>query len=288
MQKNRKIILILILAFIVATIGGIAIYFFLTPQKTTIYAFKENVSAGTMVTKDMLTPVQADSNIYMGGAKVNAAEYYVTGENLEEILKSGDSLRADVVKGMPFTYSLLTSSGGSRVEMQMDTTKIAITIPINSITGVTNELKTGSRVNIYASTGGDTSTMTKLIFQNMRVLSANYDRNGMIISATIECDTDQSMELVYYATYSSLYLGLVDGSSYQYTTVTNPYFTEETGSVTQSNKGDELMQEIDDEGNTVNDTTTEEGDTSSTSSSSTSGEENTEEEGVADTTEEEK
>ena len=277
MQKNKKIVLILVLAFVVAAAGAVALYFFLTPQKTTIYTFKENISAGTVITKDMLTPVQADSNIYMGGAKVNASEYYVTGENVDEILKSGDSLRADVVKGMPFTYSLLTSGGGSRIEMQMDTTKIAITVPVNNITGVTNELKTGSRVNVYASSGGNTDVITKMIFQNMRVLATQYDKNGSLLSVTLECDTDQSMELVYYSTYASIYLGLVDGSSYQYTSVNNPYLTESTGSVTQKNKGDEMLETIDDEETN----TAEDGDASET----TSEEETTEEETTSETTE---
>ncbi len=237
MQKNKKIVLILILAFLVAVIGGVALYFYLTPKKITIYAFKENLAAGTVITEDMLTPVQADATIYYGGAKQNISSYYVTGENINEIIRSGDSLRTDVVKGMPFTIALLTSGGGSKVEMQMDPTKIAITVPINNITGVTNELKSGSRVNIYITGGGEESGelfSTKLIFQNMRVLNVSYSNQGALESATIECTIDQSMELVYYASTYSIYLGLVDGSGYQFSNVSNPYFTPSTGAVSGS------------------------------------------------------
>ncbi len=243
MQKNKKIILILILAFIVSVLGGVAIYFYLTPQKTTIYAFKENVSAGTVVTEDMLVPVQADSNIYFGGGKTDASDYYVTGENIAEVLKSGDSLRSDVVQGMPFTFALLTSGGGSNVEMQMDTSKIAITIPVTNVTGVTNELKVGSRVNVYA-TGGDYGEdyITQLLFQNMRVLNVGKDASANLNTVTLEVDSEQSMKLVYYSTFDTLYLGLVDGASYQYTDVTNPYYSPETGSVT---KVDGELKEID-------------------------------------------
>lgn len=243
MQKNKKIILILILAFIVSVLGGVAIYFYLTPQKTTIYAFKENVSAGTVVTEDMLVAVQADSNIYFGGGKTDASDYYVTGENIAEVLKSGDSLRSDVVQGMPFTFALLTSGGGSNVEMQMDTSKIAITIPVTNVTGVTNELKVGSRVNVYA-TGGDYGEdyITQLLFQNMRVLNVGKDASANLNTVTLEVDSEQSMKLVYYSTFDTLYLGLVDGASYQYTDVTNPYYSPETGSVT---KVDGELKEID-------------------------------------------
>lgn len=253
MQKNKKIILILILAFIVAVLGGVAIYFYLTPQKTTIYAFKENVSAGTVVTEDMLVPVQADSNIYFGGGKTDASDYYVTGENITEVLKSGDSLRSDVVQGMPFTFALLTSGGGSNVEMQMDTSKIAITIPVTNVTGVTNELKVGSRVNVYA-TGGDYGEdyITQLLFQNMRVLNVGKDASANLNTVTLEVDSDQSMKLVYYSTFDTLYLGLVDGASYQYTDVTNPYYSPETGSVT---KVDGELKEIDGTKDTTEETT---------------------------------
>lgn len=240
MQKNKKIVLILVLAVLVAVIGGVALYMYLTPKKITIYTFKENLPAGTVITSDMLTPVQADSTIYYGGAKQDISTYYVTGDNINEIIKSGDSLRTDVVKGMPFTISLLTTGGGSRVEMQMDPTKIAITVPINNITGVTNELKSGSRVNIYV-TGSDYidddsigSLVTKLVFQNMRVLNVSYSSQGALESATIECTIDQSMELVYYANSYSIYLGLIDGSGYQFSNVSNPYFTPTTGAVSGS------------------------------------------------------
>lgn len=253
MQKNKKIILILILAFIVSVLGGVAIYFYLTPQKTTIYAFKENVSAGTVVTEDMLVAVQADSNIYFGGGKTDASDYYVTGENIAEVLKSGDSLRSDVVQGMPFTFALLTSGGGSNVEMQMDTSKIAITIPVTNVTGVTNELKVGSRVNVYA-TGGDYGEdyITQLLFQNMRVLNVGKDASANLNTVTLEVDSEQSMKLVYYSTFDTLYLGLVDGASYQYTDVTNPYYSPETGSVT---KVDGELKEIDESKETTEATT---------------------------------
>lgn len=248
MNKNKKIVLILVLAFILAVVGGVAIYFYLTPKKITIYAFKENIPAGTVITEDMLTPIQADATIFYGGSKQDASVYYVTGNNLNEILKSGDSLRQDVVKGMPFTFSLLTANGGSKIEMRMNPTKVAITIPVTNITGVTNELKNGSRVNIYV-TGGDSNGLysTKLVFENMPVLSVGYSSNGMLESATIETSVDESMELVYYASSYQIYLGLVDGGSYQYSNVSNPYFTPETGSITYAPMDNIDEEEINDE-----------------------------------------
>ena len=82
-SKNKKIIIVLVVAFLVAIAGGIALYMYLVPKKTTIYVFKQNVAAGTVVTYDMLMPIQADSDIYVAGAKTTASERYVTGANVD-------------------------------------------------------------------------------------------------------------------------------------------------------------------------------------------------------------
>ncbi len=249
MKKNRKIILILVLAFIVAVIGGVALYFYLTPQKTTVYVFKQNLSAGTVVTMDMLTPVQADSDVFFGGARSETSSVFVTGENVSEIIKSGDSLRTDVVKGMPFTISLLSSGGGSKIEMEMDPTKIAITIPISNTTGVTDELKNGSRVNIYVTgegIGENSTYSTKLIFQNMRILAVGRNENTLT-TATLETTIDESLKLVYYASTYSLYLGLVDGASYQYSNVSEPYFTPDSGAISGNVQDMDYDSELEEE-----------------------------------------
>ena len=40
--KNKKIIMILLTALVIAVIGGIALYMYLVPQKTTVYVFNDN------------------------------------------------------------------------------------------------------------------------------------------------------------------------------------------------------------------------------------------------------
>lgn len=225
-SKNKKIVSILIGAILVAVIGAIALYFYLVPQKTTVYVFKNGAKAGTVVTSDMLTPIQADSEILVAGASSNTSAQFVTGNNIDEVLKSGDSLRMDVSAGMPLTLSMLTANGGSAVEMSMDPTKIAITIPITGITGVTNDLKSGSRVNIYV-TGADVegNYATTLAFQNMRILTVTKDDGGVLTSATVETTVEESLKLVYYSSSYSIYLGLIDSTGYEYPAIDTPTFS---------------------------------------------------------------
>ena len=88
---------------------------------------------------------------------------------------------------------------------------------------VTNDLKEGSRVNIYA-TGVNENGGTTLLFQNMRVLTVQKDANGGLSSATIEVDANQSLKLIYAANYSSIYFGLVDSSGYEFTEEEEPSY----------------------------------------------------------------
>lgn len=223
--KNRKILIILVLAVIVAVIGGVALYLYLTPKKTTVYMFKQNVKAGEVLMEDMLMAVQADSKIFVAGAGSDISSRFVTSENIDAVLKSGDSLRMDVTSGMPLVLSLLTAYGGSTVEMTMDPSKIAISIPMDNISGVTGDLKAGSRVNVYA-TGVDTDGVYKtiLLFQNMRIIAAPKGGNDALTSVTIEVTVEESLKLVYYSSAFNICLGIIDSTGYQYSTDDYPSF----------------------------------------------------------------
>ena len=227
-MKNKKIVIVLLLAILVATAGGIATYQYLSPKKIGIYVFKGNYAAGTKLTEDMLMVVQADATIYTAGAKNNASMLYATNENIQTVLRSGDSLRADVVQGMPLALSLLTANGGSQVEMNMDPTKVAVTVGASSVTGVTNDLKAGSRVNVYVTGSGRTGAYeTILLFENMRVLAVAKNNNNSLTSLTLEVSRDDSMKLINYANSYAMYFGLVDGTGYEYSPEKEPHYAPE-------------------------------------------------------------
>lgn len=226
-SKNRKIVIILVMAILVAVITAFALYLYLTPQKTTVYVFRDNYEAGEALTEDMLTAIQADSSIVVAGKNTDTASRFVTGKDIQTVLNAGDSLRMDVAEGMPLTISMLSVNGGSSVEMNMDPSKIAVTVPVTSVSGVTNDLKEGSRVNIYAlsAEGGGTT----LLFQNMRVLAVQKDDTGALSSATIEVDADQSLKLIYASNYNGIYFGLVDSTGYEFTEEEEPSYTPDAG-----------------------------------------------------------
>ena len=220
-NKSKNIIIILVVAILCAVVSGTMLFTYLQPQKTTVYVFKDNYSAGDVLTSDMLTAIQCDSSIVVAGAEADTSSRFVTGADITSVLNTGDSLRMDVSEGMPLTLSMLSVSGGSSVEMNMDPSKIAVTVAADNVSGVTPELKEGSRVNVYA-TGVDADGTT-LLFQGMRVLAVNTGTNGLT-SLTLECTADESLKLVYAANYASLYFGLIDSTGYEYTQVAEPSY----------------------------------------------------------------
>ena len=196
-SKNRKILIILIIAILVAAAGGVSLYLYLTPQKTTVYVFNSNYESGTALTEKMLTPIRCDSKIVTAGKTADVKSRFITGSELTEVLNSGDHLRMDVAEGMPLTRSELFVNGGSDIEKNIHAGMIAVTIPLDSVTGAADGIREGSHINIYA-TGYDDSVGTTLLFQNMSVIAVERSEKGTLTSATIEVDAEQSLKLIMH------------------------------------------------------------------------------------------
>ena len=214
--KDKAIVTVFIITIIAAVFASTAIVQYLTPKKTTMWVFNDNYKAGTPLSEGMLKSVQADNEIVVAGAPSAAGSMLITGNEVKTIINNGDSLRVDVSKDMPLFKSILSVAGGNNLEMTMDPSKIAVTVPADSFSGITSELTEGSKVNVY-STGYNTensSSSTVLIFQNMRVLGTSK-KDGVLQGITLEVTAEQSIKLINATQYSSLYFGLVDPTGYQ-------------------------------------------------------------------------
>ncbi len=216
MSKNKKIIIALAVAVIFAILAGVSVYAFMSPKRSTLYVFNDSYKAGTTITSNMLSPIKADSTIVVAGQRQNANTRFVTESEMSQIIRNGDSLRMDVVAGMPLMASMCSSIGGNSIEMAMSPSGIAVTVPVNDVTGVTNELRQGAHVNVYVtnSAGG-----TYLAFENMIILQVTKSGTGSLQSATFEVNNEDALKLINITKSSSIYLGLINGSGYQYQTV---------------------------------------------------------------------
>ena len=211
--KNKKMVIVLLVAIVFAVLVAFGIYQMLTPQRTTVFIFNADYSAGTQVTANMLQSIEVDSNIITGSNRASTGDYIITEENYSSILTTAGVLRNDVYAGNVFTSSMLSTTGGNRIEMVMKKNAVAVTIGANNITGITTGLAYGSRVNVYANYNDS----TVLLLQNTRVLSVAKDSNGSITAVTLEVDIGDSMRVIHAYNYGSIHLGLVDVTGYQET-----------------------------------------------------------------------
>lgn len=208
--RNKKIIFVILAAIVACIVATYGLYGILTPQRTTIYAFNDNYSAGTLVTAKMLTPIEIDRNLVVNSTQMSVGDYFVTEANYKSVLTSAGVLRTDVHTGNALMTSMLTTTGGNAIEMTMRQNAVAVTVGANMVTAVTQELSAGSRVNVYASYDDSTT----LLLENIRILSVGRE-SGVINSVTLEVDIAQSLQLIHAYTYGSIHLGLIDASGYQ-------------------------------------------------------------------------
>lgn len=213
MSKNKKIIIILIIAVLLALLTGYAVVSFLSPHRTTIYVFKTAYRIGTAITSDMLVPVQVDSSMVVAGRNTSVSEKFITSKEIRALLESGDSLKVSVGEGTPLMKSLLSISGGNSIMMSMSPSSVAVTVDVDNTTGITKELYSGAAVNVYVTSysGG-----TFLLFENMRVLDINRKNDGSLQSATLEVTNEQAVKLINSTKNGAIHLGLINPNGYQY------------------------------------------------------------------------
>ena len=213
MSKNKKIIIILIIAVLLALLTGYAVVSFLSPHRTTIYVFKTAYRIGTAITSDVLVPVQVDSSMVVAGRNTSVSEKFITSKEIRALLESGDSLKVSVGEGTPLMKSLLSISGGNSIMMSMSPSSVAVTVDVDNTTGITKELYSGAAVNVYVTSysGG-----TFLLFENMRVLDINRKNDGSLQSATLEVTNEQAVKLINSTKNGAIHLGLINPNGYQY------------------------------------------------------------------------
>lgn len=213
MSKNKKISIVLIVTIVLAILSGVGVYNLVIPDRETIYVFNDDYKAGTKITSSMFTPVQVDASIVNAGKKTDISKRLVSTATFKALASANETLKIDVSEGLPFTASMISSIGGNSIQVNMNPTSIAITVPINNISGVTPDLTDNCYVNVYVSVNGETKLDPDL--EKMKVLSV-YSSKGELTGVSLECNQTQATKLVNYNNYGSIQLGLVDSEGYQY------------------------------------------------------------------------
>ena len=207
-SRDKKFVKAIALAVILAAVSGVGVFFAINVNKETVYCFNNSYKAGDMLTKDMLTPIQVDKTIIVNGQKSNINSKFITDDNVNDILASGDKLRVDVGAGLFLTENTLVTQGGNAIENTMSSTALAITVKVDSTTGVTDDLRVGSRIDVICRLNGKTS-----VLEQIKVLSIDKPK-GTINKVTLECSLEQAKVLAQANDEGYIHFALV-GSGYQ-------------------------------------------------------------------------
>ena len=216
MKKDVKIVAVLIIAIVLSIVAGVTIYQFLSPQRTKIYVFNQSYQAGTVISEALFTPVEVDARAVANGRKTNIGSTMVLEKDFASV--RGDTLKVDVSEGLPLMNSML-SSKASQFKIPQKSDSIAVTIAVTQTSGITASLMPGSKVNVYSTYDDGHGVKTVLLLEGMRVLDTV---GGSTV--TLECTKDESLKLINAQSCTSIYLGLIDQTGYEYSDKTNYYY----------------------------------------------------------------
>jgi Flp pilus assembly protein CpaB len=169
MNKNRLVLVALILSISLISIGVSILYVNHELELVEVYVAKEDLQSRTLMDEDVIKPIKVPK-AYLSEAVVLRKE---------DIVNKYIKLNASIPKG-----SLIYSSSIETLEDAIDEPTLllkvnqavfAIDVNMSSTSG--NTLQKGSKVDIYATIKHNRETIVDLLFKQVRVLSIK-DKNG--------------------------------------------------------------------------------------------------------------
>lgn len=221
-KKSTKFSLILII--VLAIIAMIGSYMVLTASKISVYVWKTDYPAGTLISSSMFDTVEIDKTMY---TKLNSRSGNGYVSTAESDIWHGKYLRDDVRAGEPVYKSNFNTYGSSKAEAGIvgSQSNVAITVPVTNAEAVTPSIKSGTFVNVYAgfvnNTGNGTVNEERLILQKLKVVDVIYTQKEnsstgapVVDGVTLEVNVNDSVLLNYACEYGQIRLGIVDGANY--------------------------------------------------------------------------
>lgn len=132
-----------------------------------------------MTTKSVTAGTSLDDMLASGSArKVEAPSKYVASDAISSADQvSGRVLLYDVGAGEQLTQSKFKSSGGSDVAGEIPRGKVAVSVPIDEVTGVGASLRPGDSIVLFAtfSPGPGGIDVTRVLLAKVQVVASSTD-----------------------------------------------------------------------------------------------------------------
>lgn len=210
-MKNK---LILILALVVGLAAAGGIYFYLDNMQKTyreegefvkVVTAKQRISAKTMITAQMVDTKEIPSKYINTDAAVDPKEVI------------GKTVKSEILPGEQVLRGKLAGAKGTSegLSYMIEPGKRAVTIAVNEVSGVANQVLPGDRVDIMG-TFDNQGVLTTLVLQNIPVLSVDQttDTSGQgenktsARTLTLSVSPDQMQPLVLCSEMTTIRLAL--------------------------------------------------------------------------------
>lgn len=205
-KKDKKIVIVLAVAIVACVVAGVLTYLFLSPAKTVVYVFKDSYKAGTQITEDMLASMEIDSSVVVAGGSTDTSNYLVTKNNYTNVIQSADKIKQDVSKGELLSKAMLSNESGSAAQVRLSPNKVAVSVAVDNITGVTKDLSYDTYCDIFVTYK---SGSTYSLLDNVKIIDVAKNDNTLT-SVTFEATKDQAVKICDAANSGSIRLGLVN------------------------------------------------------------------------------
>jgi pilus assembly protein CpaB len=208
--------LTLITAIILAVLATLGVVLYLGSLESKIEAGKKKISV-YVATKAIKAGKSGNEILSLGLVKkelipakfvpkdVVRSESEIKNKTLSTSLSEGEQLTKDKLK--------LTKA---QIGLQIPKGKIGISIPIDEITGVGNQIKSGDKIAIFATFQPDPPAKdeTKLILKGIKVLSVSTSKSGAAGASvktiiTILVSPDQAEKLVFAEELGKVWVSLM-------------------------------------------------------------------------------
>ena len=194
-------------------------YGYLKDEKTNIYLFNADYEAGRTITPDMLEIMEVDNKLVHKVIESNSPAQYVLPSDLQKIIDNKETLGCDVSKYTPFMSTQTASVGGSLVERRLAKNKVAITIPVNNISGVSPEITAGAMINVYTNYSSESFQVEELLMEEIKILDVQATgdaESGYSLSGiTIQVSPEQTLKLLHAINFQKIDVVLLKTGHYE-------------------------------------------------------------------------
>ncbi len=154
------------------------------PTRQKIVVANQDIPAYTAITSGMVSVIEVDANTYFAGAAPSVEG--VEGSMAQAPIATGQVVYTNQISRIDL------GAGGNPLFMTLTNGQRAMSMSVDKITGISNLLKVGNRVDIIATYDSDAGAAVTTVMQNVTILALNQRLTNASAAPPPSSDSDKS------------------------------------------------------------------------------------------------